>query len=140
MNAASTPYVSVRPDARPLVPDPNRAIPAPQVAAVVSAAPGGELIAESAADARIHSRPATIDKIGKLFGARNPGRAGLAPRRAPGNQDHQSSVRTQSPGLLRSDMYHVFARAYPKPPIGQTRTIVTRYHDVPLHIAGNILG
>jgi hypothetical protein len=54
------------PDARPLVPDPNRRIPAPLVAAVVSAAPGGELIAESAADARIHSGPGTIDKTGKI--------------------------------------------------------------------------
>lgn len=74
---------------------------------MVSAARGGELIAASAADARIHSRPGTIDKIGKLSGARNPARAALAPRRAPGNQDHQSSVRVHSPGLLRSDMYHV---------------------------------
>ena len=102
------------PDARPLVPDANRGVPAPEVAAVVSAGPGGGLIAESSADARIHAQPGTIDKISKLSGAGNPAAVSV-PWATGRNQDHQSSapatvaVRRAFLVLLGSDMCHARA-------------------------------
>jgi hypothetical protein len=121
-----------RTDARPLVPDANRGVPAPEVAAVVSAGPGGGLIAESSADARIHAQPGTLDKISKLSGAGNPRRRAPVPWATRKNQDHQSfapatvAVRRAFLALLGSDMCHARA-GVPEAANRAKRTIVTRY-------------